>query len=289
MTLRPLMIVLALGLLPAAAGAEIALAPKPLQAEVAIGKAQALADVLMMDEIVAVMREEGLDYGATLETEMFPGRGGEAWLAKVGLIYNPETMRKQFDQALAKELAGKEASVDQMIAFFGSDQGQRALRLEVEARRALLDQATEDAAKVAWEDLQANGDARVEKIERFAEINDLIESNVMGALNSNLAFYRGLAEAGAFSGEMTEDQMLSDIWGQEPEIRSETADWLFPFLALAYGPMPEDDLDAYIAFSETPAGQQVNAALFAAFDQVFTRISFDLGRAVAKQMQGEDI
>jgi hypothetical protein len=48
-------------------------------------------------------------------------------------------------------------------------------------------------------------------------------------------------------------------------------------------------MDAYIAFSETRAGQQVNAALFAAFDKVFTRVSFDLGRAVALRMQGEDI
>jgi hypothetical protein len=53
--------------------------------------------------------------------------------------------------------------------------------------------------------------------------------------------------------------------------------------------LSDEDLTAYIAFSASPAGQQLNAALFAAFDDVFTPISKALGLAVAKQMQGQDI
>ena len=111
----------------------------------------------------------------------------------------------------------------------------------------------------------------------------------MGAMNANLAFYRGLSESGAFPAEMTEDQMLSDVWAQEPDVRAETTDWLYPFLSLAYQPLSDDQLEAYIAFSETAAGDRLNGALFAAFDKVFTQISYDLGRAAAGQMQGEDI
>ena len=49
------------------------------------------------------------------------------------------------------------------------------------------------------------------------------------------------------------------------------------------------ELDAYIAYSESPAGQQLNAALFAAFDGVFTPVSKALGLAVARELQGQDI
>ncbi|MFN4156488.1 MAG: hypothetical protein ACK4HF_17730 [Paracoccaceae bacterium] len=281
---------LGLALAPVAVGqmwaeAPVAQVPPVLdQARVA-----ALATMLRMDDIIGVMREEGLKYGRTLSAEMFPDNGGAQWEAVVALIYDPATMRRRFDAALAQALAGAGPEVDAIESFFGSGQGQTLLRLEIEARRALLEAEAEDAAKLAWEDLRAEGGARVDQLTRFAEVNDLIESNVMGAMNANLAFYRGLSESGAFPQAMTEDQMLSDVWGQEPDVRAETTDWLFPFLSLAYQPLSDADLDAYIAFSETPAGQRLNAALFAAYDAVFTRISYDLGRAAARQMQGEDI
>ena len=111
----------------------------------------------------------------------------------------------------------------------------------------------------------------------------------MGALSANLAFYQGMAEGGAFGGEMTEDQMLADVWGQEAEVRQQVADWLFPYLALAYGPLSDDELEAYIAYSESPAGQQLNTALFASFDGVFSPVSRALGLAVARELQGQDI
>lgn len=274
-----------IGIHPAHAEAVQVQVPPPVDA----ARVSALTDTMMMGDIMAVMREEGLEYGKTLSSEMFPDQSGAQWDAVVALIYDSATMRSRFDAALAQALVGAEPELEEIENFFGSEQGQNILRLEIEARRALLDSELEDAAKLAWEDLRAEGGPRVEKLTQFVEANDLIESNVMGAMNANLAFYRGLSESGAFPQEMTEDQMLSDVWGQEPDVRAETTDWLFPFLSLAYRPLTDEDLSAYIAFSETPAGQKMNSALFAAYDAVFTRISYDLGRAAAKQMQGEDI
>jgi hypothetical protein len=259
------------------------------QAGIDAARIAALTETMLMGDIMAVMRDEGLDYGRTLADEMFPGKGGPQWDAAVSRIYDVDTMRKRFDAALFGAMQGAGNDIGAIEAFFGSEQGQTVLRLEIEARRAMLDQEVEDAAKIAWEDMLAQGGPRVDKLNRFSEVNDLVESNVMGALNANLAFYRGLSESGAFPQEMTEDQMLSDVWGQEPDVRAETTDWLFPFLSLAYQPLSDADMDAYLAFSESAAGQKMNAALFSAFDTVFTGISYDLGRAAARQMMGEDI
>ncbi len=274
-----------LGAAPVRAEGVVTQIPSPVDA----ARISRLADTMLMNDIIAVMRDEGVDYGRTLATDMFAGKAGADWDATVALIYDPQTMRRRFDTGLAAALSGAGADLGAIEDFFGSERGQTILRLEIEARRALLDKDVEDAAKLAWEDLRSADDARAQRIFRFAEVNDLIESNVMGAMNANLAFYRGLSDSGAFPDGMTEDQMLADVWGQEPDLRAETEDWLFPFLSLAYQPLSDDDLDAYIAFSETAAGKQMNAALFAAFDTVFTRISNDLGRAAGKQMQGEDI
>ncbi|MGB8812666.1 MAG: hypothetical protein WCC57_05730 [Paracoccaceae bacterium] len=249
----------------------------------------ALTKTLQIAEMMQVMREEGIDYGSTLEAEMFPGKGGAKWLAVVGLIYDPAVMQKRFEAAFDVELKGDPATIAVMQAFFGSERGQRILTMETEARRALMDEKAKEAAKVVVEEMTAKQDPRMAALQAFAHANDLTEQNVAGALNANLAFYKGLAAGGAFGDDMTEDQMLADVWSQEPDIRLETEDWLFSYLTVAYASLSDDDLAAYQAVSETPEGQKLNAAMFAAFDAVFTQISYDLGRAAAKQMQGEDI
>jgi hypothetical protein len=273
-------------------GAQSAAQEAPAASDVPAEVAEAvdqLFDVMRISEIIGVLRDEGLEYGKTLEADMFPGAGGAGWAAAVDGIYDTARMEAVFHAGMTRELAREPEGIADMAAFFGSDLGQKILRLEIEARRALLDDATEEAAKLAWEDMAGSDDRRVALLERFATANDLVESNVMGALNANLAFYQGMAEGGAFGGEMTEDQMLADVWGQEAEVREQVSDWLFPYLALAYGPLTDEELQSYIDYSESPAGQQLNAALFAAFDGVFSPVSKALGLAVARELQGQDI
>lgn len=277
--LMPLAMAMALA---GAVAAETTVAPPAATVE-SLRKALKIADT------ISVLRDEGMAYGTSLEEELFPGRGGAAWGVAVDLIYDTPTMEQRFETALGGELGDDPATLAAAEAFFASERGQRILTLEVEARRALLDEAVEDAARARAEDMVADSDPRMDALRRFAEANDLIEANVQGALNANLAFYQGMAEAGAFGNEMTEEQMLDDVWGQESDVRSETEDWLFPYLALAYGPLPDEDLQAYIDFSLTPEGQKLNAALFVAFDAVFREISRNLGRAAARQMMGQDI
>ena len=270
----------------------MAIGPSEAAAQMALpdGGAQVaqLSEVLMIGSMIEVMREEGIAYGAQMADEMFPGQGGAGWQAMVEVIYDPATMRGRFDAAFGAALSGS-AQVAAIGDFFGSDLGQRALTLEVEARRALLDDAAEEAAKLAYAEMKAEGGARLLALEDFVAANDLIESNVMGAMNANLAFYRGLAEVGSFTEAMPEEQMLAEVWASEPDVRAETVEWIYPYLSLAYKPLSRADLAAYQAFSESPAGQTVNAAFFAAFDAVFVAVSRDLGRAAARQMQGQEL
>ncbi len=250
---------------------------------------RALIDTMHFDKVIDLLRVEGLDYGASIEDELFPDAGGPGWKAAVSRIYDTQQMNGSFTEKMVSELSGKGDEVRQMTTFFASPLGQKVLSLELEARRSLMDDDTESAAGLAWSDLAAEGGARAEKLQEFARINDLVDSNVMGTLNANLAFYQGMAGTGAFSGEMSEDEMLSDVWAQEPDIRRQTEDWVYPFLNLAYSSLEDDDLDRYLEFSRSDAGQVMNAALFAAFDAVFVPMSRALGAAAALQIKGQDI
>ncbi len=53
-------------------------------------------------------------------------------------------------------------------------------------------------------------------------------------------------------------------------------------MLLAYRPLSEPELEAYIVFSETDAGQALNGALFDGFDAMYLFISHALGVQVAQ-------
>lgn len=248
-----------------------------------------LTQTLKIDALIAVMRTEGLANGKDMEADLFPGQDGAAWDVVVNRIYDTARLHQIFDAALTKALENDPATQKAMREFFGTPLGQHILALEIDARKTLLDDKATDAAAKLWGKALNAKTHRAKQINHFAEINDLVESNVMGAMNGNLAFYRGMNAAGAFPQPMPEDDMLAEVWAQESDVRKDTVEWLYPFLMLAYQPLSDKELGKYIAFSETPAGQKANRAMFVAFDAMFVQVSKELGQSAGRLMAGQDI
>lgn len=263
-----------------------ALAPAA-QAQEAAPDAAALAGLLRMDETFAIMAEEGRVHGDDLEEAFFPGRGGAHWDETVAAIYDTARLRDRFLAAFAAAYAGHDADLAAAAAFFGTDLGQRILRLEIEARRAMLDPDITEEAEVQAEKMKEARDPRLRLIRDLIEAGDLLEMNVAAALTANLEFTRGLAETAPQ--DIPAEEMMADVWGQEAATRASTSTWLFSYMALAYGPLTDADLGAYVDFWETPAGQTLNAALFAGFDAAFAPVSRDLGLATGRIARGIDI
>ncbi|WP_343078809.1 hypothetical protein [Ostreiculturibacter nitratireducens] len=247
----------------------------------------ALVQALEMPAILDVMHEEGLGYGEELAAEMFGDAGNAEWQGDVEAIYETGRLGEMFETQFTKELEG--ADLGPMIDFFTSDLGRRVTTLEVSARRAMLNQEVDDAARLALEEALAADDPRIDLVKDFIDAGDLIEANVAGGLNANLAFYRGLVEGGALPYGLSEEEILADVWGQEGAIREDTEDWLLSYLFLAYQPLADEDLKAYTEFSRTEAGVVLNRALFGAFDAMFSDVSFRLGKAAARQMSGQEL
>lgn len=246
-----------------------------------------LYDALGMSEVIGIMRREGIEYGGTIEDDLFPGRGGPAWAGLVDRIYDQDDMEAAVLDRFGDELA--QVDVDPLVAFFESDRGRRIVEFEVSAREALMDEDVEAAARESMIALRSDNRGRFDLIDEFVAANDLVESNVMGAMNSNYAFYTGLMAGNAFPRELTESDILADVWAQEAEIRADTEDWVYSYLGLAYQPLSDADLEAYIALSRTEEGRAMNRALFAAFDVMYNEISHNLGLGAAGFMAGQDI
>jgi len=246
-----------------------------------------LYQALGLPEILAVMQEEGISYGEELGQDMLPGGADSDWRSAVAMIYDLEMMNEEVYGAFAETI--RDDDIDAMLEFFTSDRGQRIIALEVDARRAMLDEDIEEASKEAAALQAADETARFAAIRTFVETNDLIESNVVGALNSSYAFYMGLIDGGVMPPGVTADTALQDVWAQEPDIRANTTEWVYGFLMLAYQPLSDADIAAYQSFSESEAGADLNDALFQAFDGMFEDISRGLGLAASRFMVSQEL
>lgn len=246
---------------------------------------EALLEAMRVPEIVQVMREEGLDYAQEMGEDLLPGGATRGWRAVVSQVYDTEAMEEVVRGQFIDSFAGTEAGP--LLDFFTSEDGQRVVDLEITARRTLIDDDLEASAREAYQALDGTDDPRLEQIEAFVEANDLVEANVVGAMNASYQFYLGLVDGGAF--EMTEEEILSEVWAQEEDTRIDTREWLYAFLLVAYRPLSDAVLDEYVALSASPEGRAMNRALFAGFNAMYDEISYGLGLAAAQQMLGEEL
>lgn len=246
---------------------------------------QALIDALRIDDTVAIMRQEGLDYAGVLGEEMLGDGVPSGWADVVSRIYDPDKMTVVIEAGLHAALADED--VAEVTAFFTSDLGREIITLELAAREAMTDEEIEEAATEAFEAAREADSWRYLEVVGLIEDSDLIDFNVAGALNSNFAFYRGLADGNAL--EMSEADMLADVASQQAEIRDESEAWLSAYMMMAYQSLSQEQLADYAALYRSDQGQRVNAAIFQAYDKMYEELSYLLGRAVADQMRGQDL
>ena len=266
----------------------------PSGAQVGPEMVRQLGDALRMDETLQIMAREADASTAEIAPELFGGTVPDEWTQALAALFDPVTSRAAFDAGLAAAIANRDPTVlAGAITFYQSPLGLEVLALELSARAALLDMDVESAAKQSWADLQADpmpaSAARVALIAELVAAGDLIESNVSSALNGNLAFFQGMAESGGLGATMSDQDMLAEVRSQEADLRAQTQDWIFPFLAMAYTPLSDQDLRRYIDFANSPSGKALSNVLFLAFDQMSTQQSRGMGLAAGRIMAGQDI
>ncbi len=239
-----------------------------------------LMDVLKIDALAQILHAEGLDYAETLNRDMLNGQGGPAWQVQVDAIYDPQRMTETLRASLEAALDADQREA--VIAFFASDTGAQIVALENAARAAIGQPDVETAARERFADLDGTDDPRLARITTLIDNASMIDRNVTAAMNANYQFLRGLGDGGAI--EMTQAEMLADVAQQHDEITQDTTGWLYGYFLLAYSPLDDAALDAYLAFSQTDAGAALNTALFDGFGKAYAEISYGLGRAVALNM-----
>ncbi|WP_353472302.1 DUF2059 domain-containing protein [Salipiger sp. H15] len=264
-----------------AACAAVFLCAMPVHAD----PVDALLDAMKIHDLVEIMREEGRGYAADLAKDMLPAGESANWRQSIDRLYAPEAMEEVVRTGFAQSLG--DTDVTPLLAYFTSDEGQKVVDLELGARREMIDEAVEAEARDALRRREVGQDSRLDRLDRFVAANDLLETNVVGALNSSFQFYLGLVDGGGL--EMTEPEIVEEVWMQEEATRSDTREWLYAYLLKAYEPLSDAELDAYTDISATPEGMALNRALFAGFNHMYEEISYGLGLAAAREMMAQDL
>ncbi|MEL6432914.1 MAG: DUF2059 domain-containing protein, partial [Pseudomonadota bacterium] len=246
---------------------------------------QELTEALRIGDMVEILRQEGFTHSQQLAADLIPGRANASWSKQITTIYDTGWMEKVVSQTFAEEM--RDAALAPLIAFFTSDTGREVVELELKAREALLDEKKEQLAGQLYRRAKRNNSWIYEQITELIEDSDLVEFNVAGSLNSNMMFYRGMADGGAFT--LSEEEMLADVWSQEEQIRADSEDWLGPYLMLAYQKLDREELSAYAGLYRTEPGQKFNTAIFTAYNTLYDQISYALGRAIARQLKSEEL
>jgi hypothetical protein len=240
---------------------------------------------MRLDDLLVVMRDEGVNYGDELAADMFGSGTVSSWEQHVADIYDVDRLRKAVPLGLERSMA--ETDAEAMAAFFETELGARIISLEISAREAMTDDEIEQAARMAFQSGVRAEDPKIDPIRAYVEANNLVEANVEGALNSSFQFYRGLIQGGAL--DQSEDDVLNEIWSTEGFTYNDTEEWVYGFLMLAYGPLAEDELETYTEISKSQAGQALNHALFVAFNGMYDDISYAMGLAAARHLSGHDL
>lgn len=244
-----------------------------------------LLDAMGVPEVISIMRDEGLAHGEELGRDMIPGGSTAGWREIVSRIYDETRMLDSVRAGFAETLA--ETDLEPLLAFFRSEAGQDIVRLELSARRAMTDEDVEEAARGAFRGVEGTASPVLEEIREFVAVNDLVDANLVGALNANYMFYMGLVDGGAL--QMSEQEILAEVWSSEEETRADTREWVYAFLLMAYRPLEDGVVQSYTELSRTPEGRALNRALFDGFNGMYDDISYALGLSVARQMQVQDL
>lgn len=249
-----------------------------------------LWQAMRLAELMPILQEEALVQADEMAGMLFERGSDAGWRDRVAAIHQPARLTGIFRSGVGPALqAAPDDAVAEAIAFYEAPAGQQLVALELDARRAMLDSDTEEAAISAFADAVAIDSPRVAQIDKLIERADLIEPNVAAALNASLAFSQGFADEGGYQIPMSEGEILSETWAQEEDIRQQTHEWIEAFLYLAYSPLSDAELDAYIEFAGSDAGLALSAALLSGFDALFAQTSREMGQAAAQRVSGQQL
>ncbi len=251
-------------------------------------EAYAFFNAIGIYDLLVIVAEESVAGADQIRVEFFPDLAPEIWESEMRTLFDIDALVTGFEAAWQDEAVDAEARAV-ILDFFDTDLGQDIVAAEIAARAGMADPGIAEAARAAVMMAERENDPRLERFAAFSADLGLVDRNVTAMMNAQIQFLTGLADAGGMEPALPQDELLSFIAAQADDLRAEAEEWLAAYQLMAYGALSPEVFDAFAELNATPEGQALAAAVFAAFDTVFDRTQYDLGRLAARYAAGDDI
>ena len=178
-------------------------------------------------------------------------------------------------------------SADRLIGFYNSDLGLQVSQLEVSARRAITDPSIEDYVIELVLEAEAQGKRRPQLLRSAIKEMDWVKQNLAGAFEARFAFLEALSQVEGL--QLDQGQIFTLMQSDQEALSKEIEEWLLGYMHMAYSPLSDDELTAYLAFQTSPEGMDLNAALFDTFNKLTTENAQKLGQFTASALSAQDL
>ena len=244
-----------------------------------------LYQLLHLDELVDIVSEEGLaDANATADAYLQGvTRGGFG--ASIAKIYDKNSLTSRVKAMFAKALPAR--SADRIIALSHTHLGREVRQREESSRRAITDPSIEDYVIELVLEAEARGKRRPQLLRSAIKEMDWVKQNLAGAFEARFAFLEAVSQVEGL--QLDQGQIFTLMQSDQEALSKEIEEWLLGYMHMAYSPLSDDELTAYLAFQTSPEGMDLNAALFDTFNKLTTENAQKLGQFTASALSAQDL
>lgn len=166
-----------------------------------------------------------------------------------------------------------------LTAWYESSTGAAMTRLE---ERASADPSSGEAmAEDGRARLAAMPPERRARMERLMRAARLVEATLSVTLNTMAGIRQGLAGVMPPGTGPSEAEMRAQLADELPRLKPQLEEMMVAFCAVAYADATDAQLDAYVDFLRTPAGEHLSDVMQRVLDAVFLDAATELGSRLA--------
>ena len=245
-----------------------------------------LYDALYLQKIIKTLHNEGIEH-AIESGKVYLGQDYDAdsFENAVKKIYNLKMMDNFTRKGLIQKLSKEKAEV--ALKFFSKGLGARVALLETSARSAISYKEVEAAAVQMAKDAKNEDTARYSMLEQNIKDLELVELNMTGAFSAQYAFLSNLSALDEMP--LGNDDIVTLLLESEEEMRQDIVDWLMGFTHMAYTPLSDEELKAYLTFLTSADGKALNLALFHIFNGLSIQTSGDLADVIVSFRKAREL
>lgn len=193
--------------------------------------------------------------------------------------YSPEKLRA----AVAEELAARLSVADEarVLEWLRSDLGRRFTALEERSADVASQERIEREAAPHAASLPS---ARLDRIRRFEKAARVGEAGTDITINTALGVAYGVMLAAPQADPALLGPLRQRLESQRPAINKLMVQRMIEAMAYIYRDVPDEELDKYAEFAESPAGRRYHEASIRAVDTALVKAAIEMGGQVGRNL-----